>query len=488
MRGITGCKKWLWLVILSLLFFLLITAGTGGLQWTRRIPRDDVDGFVLHLEERLLFLMEKHEIPGVSLALVQDGQIVWADAFGYADLESGRVLTVDTPMRVQSISKSVTAWGVLSLYEQRLIDLDAPMARYLKDFSLPPSDFPVEEITIRRLLSHTAGLPLGDVFTIYSPTEEMPTLQEKLTQEVVLVRQPGTAFSYSNTGYNLLELLIEEVTGRDFAEYMETEILRPLGMESSSFTWSAAMTPAPPTGYALNGRPIPTYVYPERGSGGLFATAEDIARFLLASMGENPVLGKGSIDLMYTPMSDKIGIYGLVFDAYGLGHYLEILPNGALSISHGGQGTGIMTHFQAVPETGDGFVILTNSQRSWPLIASLLREWARWRGFPSVGMERILWGCWGLAGVAAMILAQSVILLGQLFTSKEIRFRWLRALAALSLFVLLLWSADQEYIFLRSVFPIHSVWLWSATLVFATALLVSALMPLVKRVRSRMQV
>jgi hypothetical protein len=147
-----------------------------------------------------------------------------------------------------------------------------------------------------------------------------------------------------------------------------------------------------------------------------------------------------------------------------------------------------MTHFQAVPETGDGFVILTNSQRSWPLIASLLREWARWRGFPSVGMERILWGCWGLAGVAAMILAQSVILLGQLFTSKEIRFRWLRALAALSLFVLLLWSADQEYIFLRSVFPIHSVWLWSATLVFATALLVSALMPLVKRVRSRMQV
>jgi len=89
MRGITGCKKWLWLVTLSLLFFLLITAGTGGLQWTRRIPRDDVDRFVLHLEERLLFLMEKHQIPGVSLALVQDGQIVWADAFGYADLESG---------------------------------------------------------------------------------------------------------------------------------------------------------------------------------------------------------------------------------------------------------------------------------------------------------------------------------------------------------------------------------------------------------------
>ena len=361
------------------------------------------------------------------------------------------------------------------------------MGAYLKNFSLPPSDFPVEEITVRRLLSHTAGLPLGDVFTIYSPTEEMPSLQEKLTQEVVLARHPGTAFSYSNTGYNLLELLIEEVTGRDFAEYMETEILRPLGMENSSFNWSAALTPAPPTGYGLDGSAVPAYVYPEKASGGLFATAEDIARFLLASMGENPVLSKDSINLMYTPTVDKIGIYSLVFDAYGFGHYLETLPNGALSVSRQPRQRYHDT-FQAVPETGDGLVILTNSQRSWPFIACLLREWARWRGFPSVGMEKILWGGWGLAGMASLILAQSAMLLAQLFTSKPIRYRWLRVLAALSLFVLLFWSANQEYLFLRSVFPIHSVWLGGAALVFAAVLLVSALWPFVKKVRRNLHV
>jgi CubicO group peptidase (beta-lactamase class C family) len=477
MRDITGRRRWLWFAILSLLFFLISAVSTGSLQWMGRIRGDSVDGFVPYLEERLQFLMKKHQIPGVSLALVYDGRIVWAEAFGYADLESGRLLMVETPMRVQSISKSVTAWGVLSLYDQGLIDLDAPAGAYLKNFSLPPSDFPVEEITVRRLLSHTAGLPLGDVFTIYSPTEEMPSLQEKLTQEVVLARHPGTAFSYSNTGYNLLELLIEEVTGRDFAEYMETEILRPLGMENSSFNWSAALTPAPPTGYGLDGSAVPAYVYPEKASGGLFATAEDIARFLLASMGENPVLSKDSINLMYTPTVDKIGIYSLVFDAYGFGHYLETLSSGMLSVSHGGQGTGIMTHFQAFPETGDGFVILTNSQRSWPFIAYLLREWARWRGFPSLGMERILWGSWGLAGIAALLLAQSVMLLTQLFTPKPLRSRWLRALAALALFALLLWSANQDYIFLRAVFPIHSVWLWGAALVFAAVLLISALSP-----------
>ena len=98
-----------------------------------------------------------------------------------------------------------------------------------------------------------------------------------------------------------------------------------------------------------------------------------------------------------------------LFDAYGCGHYLETLPNGVLSVSHAGQGSSIITHFQAVPTTGDGLVILTNSQRSWPFIAYLLRDWARWRAFPSVGMEKILWGNWGLAGIAAFTLAPSAI-------------------------------------------------------------------------------
>lgn len=138
MRDITGRRRWLWFAILSLLFFLIIAVSTGSVQWMGRIRGDSVDGFVPYLEERLQFLMKKHQIPGVSLALVYDGRIVWAEAFGYADLESGRLLMVETPMRVQSISKSITAWGVLSLYEQGLIDLDAPVGAYLKNFSLPP--------------------------------------------------------------------------------------------------------------------------------------------------------------------------------------------------------------------------------------------------------------------------------------------------------------------------------------------------------------
>lgn len=245
----------------------------------------------------------------------------------------------------------------------------------------------------------------------------MPSLKEKLTQEVVPVMEPGIAFSYSNTGYNLLELLIEEVNGQDFSEYMRMEVFQPLAMKGASFNWDSTMLPAPPTGYDLNGNPVPVYIYPEKASGGLFATAEDIAMFAMAGMGDNPVLSTESIELLYTPVEDKIGVYGLVFDAYGLGHYIEKLPNGMLSVSHGGQGSGIMTHFQAVPETGDAIVILTNSQRSWPFIASLLSDWAQWRGFPSVGMGKIIWGRYALSATIGMLIAVGFML----FTASSLR-------------------------------------------------------------------
>ena len=152
------------------------------------------------------------------------------------------------------------------------------------------------------------------------------------------------------------------------------------------------------------------YIYPEKASGGLFATAGDIALFAVAEMKGNPVLSTEHIELMYSPYSNKIGVYGMVFDGYGFGHYIETLPNGLRSVSHGGQGNGIMTHFQAVPETGDAIVILTNSQRSWPFIAYLLSAWAQWRAFPSVGMGRIIWGHYGLCAVIGMLLSASLLM------------------------------------------------------------------------------
>ncbi len=477
-----GCRMWVWFIALTLLICSLVALLSGNIQINRNIGAGaPIEEFKARMDVRIPGLMKLYGIPGCNIALVKDGEIVWIEAYGYADVSRGRVLTVDTPMSVQSITKSVTAWGVMRLVEKGQIALDAPVSQYITNWQFPQSDYPSEKITVRQLLSHTAGMSLGDFTKIYAPGEAMPSNREVLTGEAVLMREPGTGFSYSNIGFNLLELMIEEVSCQRFSEYIHTEILLPLGMESATFDIDTATMPYPPEGYNLSGKPVPVYTYPSKASGGLFATAHDIARFAVAGMKENPVLSFKSLDQMYRPESTNIGIYGLVFSGYGLGHYLETLPNGSRSVSHGGQGNGIMTHYQAVPETGDAIVILTNSQRSWPFIAYILSDWAQWRSFPFIGMGRIIWGQYGLIAIIGMLISASLLivlrLLLALYTQKRTGVRLLRIGIALLLLCALIWCAGQKYLFISSVFPMLSVWLGSAVLVFAIALFVSSVIP-----------
>lgn len=475
-------KIWVWFILLSILFSLFTAFLSGSMQIKQNMRYDaPLDEYKAHLDKRIPALMKQYKIPGCSIALVQDGEISWTEAYGYADLESERKLTVDTPMSVQSIAKSITAWGVMRLVEKDLIDLDAPVSEYLKSWEFPDSDYATEKISTRQLLSHTAGMPLGDFNKIYAPGETMPSNRVVMTEEAVLMREPGTGFSYSNVGYNLLEILIEEVTGQSFSEYIRAEILLPLGMESATFEIDKTMKPYPPTGYSLSEKPVPVYLYPSKASGGLFATAEDIASFVAAGLKENPVLSRESIEQMYQSESNKIGVYGLVFEGYGFGHYLEKLPNGLRSVSHGGQGKGIMTHFQAVPETGDAIVILTNSQRSWPFIAYVLNDWAQWRGFTSVGMGRIIWGHYLLSVVIGLLISASLLLALRMiltfYREKRIPLRLVRVGIAIILLGILIWCGFQDYLFITSVFPVLSIWLGSAIFVFSSVLLLSALLP-----------
>ncbi len=453
-----------------------------------------LEEFTARLDKRIISLMKSYDIPGVIITVITKGSPAWSKAYGYADLGAKRKMTVATVCRVESISKPVTAWGVMKLVEQGRIDLDAPAVRYLKTWEFPESNHPVEAITIRHLLSHSAGLPLGNISDRYSPEGKVPSPEESLYGYAVPFREPGT-FYYSNAGFNLLELIIEEVTGRDFDEYMENEVLLPLGMNSSSFTWSEDFDPPVPHGYDYGGNPVPVHVYPGRASGGLFSTADDIARFAAAGMPQFPgtgtaVLSDTGIRKLHKPVVDIPGYYGLVFDAYGLGYFIEIFNGGAKAVSHGGQGSGWMTDFHAVPETGDGIVIIANSQRSWPFFAHVLRDWAEWRGFSDIGMgiiipaRRILLMLMALAGIA---LAWQVWRLAGGLLSGNRRFapfaredrvvRVIEAGLSLVMAAVLAWIAGMEYFFINSVFPIASTWLGWTLLATAVILMASALIP-----------
>ncbi|MDX1753726.1 MAG: serine hydrolase domain-containing protein, partial [Salinimicrobium sediminis] len=319
------------------------------------------EDFTGSLDREIPRLMEAYNIPGVVIGLISDGKPVWKNAYGAADVEAGRNMTTDTYCRMESISKSVTAWGVMKLVEEGKIHLDTPVTRYLKTWEFPESSFDERLITPRLLLSQNAGMPLGTIGVRYSPTEEKPSLRELLSRDAVMQEEPGKHFSYSNTGFVLLELLIEEVTQRSFSEYMEQEILLPLGMQKSSFEWRPTFSPPVATGYDNSGNPIPVYVYPDKAAGGLFATLDDIMHFVIAGFqGESSgsgVLSEKSIQTIYTPQVEISGLYGEAFEYYGLGHFIDGLANGKRAVSHGGQGTGWMTQFYAVPEDKNGLVI-----------------------------------------------------------------------------------------------------------------------------------
>ncbi|MFO7882754.1 MAG: serine hydrolase domain-containing protein [Kosmotogaceae bacterium] len=452
-----------------------------------------LEELIAHLEHRIPALMDSYNIPGVAIALVEDGETAWVKAYGHADLEEGRIMTSDTYCRVQSISKSVTAWGVMKLVEQGKVDLDSPYLRYLTDWTFPDSEYPVDEITVRQLLSLSAGMPLGNVVQRFSPTDEVPSIRTVLSEEAIAFREPGTSFHYSNVSINLLELLIEEVSDRDFADYIQEEILTPLGMHHSSYKWSKDFEPPVPNGYDLKNRPVPVYVYAGRASGGLFASAEDIASFISAGMTgpyhkNHGVLKPETIEMLYMPQVEMSGFYAQAFDYYGLGHLIEILPDGTTAVSHGGQGAGIMTHFHSVPEDGRGIVILTNSQRSWPLIGYILDDWAEWAGYGSIGMGKIIWGKNILRVLVGLIfllaLWQAFRICKELYSGsrkyisplKELTLlRALQFLCSTILIAGLLWAITRPYLNITSLMPVVSVWLGYTILIAALVMLGSAL-------------
>ncbi len=451
-----------------------------------------LDYFTGQLDKKVIKLMDQYDIPGVSIAIIREGKLVRTTAYGYADLEHNRNMTLNAVYRVESISKSVTAWGVMRLVEQGLIDLDKPVREYLRDWKFPDSDYPEENITVRRLLSQTSGLPLGTIGEEYPPNSDMPDLAEYLTREVEPAREPGSGFRYSNVGYNLLELLIEEVTGRDFAGYMEEEVLIPLGMHSSVFVWDDSLYAILPTGYDLKGNPVSPYEYPARASGGLFATVEDVARFAMAGMRRpwvtaHKVLDETAIQKIYTPGVDIPGMFGIVSDSYGFGHFIETLPDGRKAVWHGGQGHGWMSHFHSVPESGDGIIILTNSQRSWPLIAGILKDWAAWSGLGAVKMARISYGIIALRILVGFVLIFSSWKLFNLICafhrgSQRLTFffrptslkRFFQGISGAGMIIILVWCIAQPYLFVSSIFPVTAVWAGIALFMLSATLILSA--------------
>lgn len=487
-RMITWQISGLWATVFLMLgLFLFVLLGC-----RPSATNGSLEAYVRQLDAKLPQSMDRYGVPGLAIALIDEGEVVWSNAYGYADIEQNQKMSTNSIFRVESISKSVTAWGVMRLVEQGHIDLDIPVETYLRSWKYPHANTLAQKITTRMLLSNSAGLSLGTIGEEYKPQSTMPTLRDFLTNEFALVADPGSSFLYSDTGFNILQLLVEEVTGRDFAEYMTSEVITPLNMPTASFEWKPSMQPRIPTGYDLSGKPVSTYVYPAQASGGLFATVEDIARFTRAELihiqQEQEILTQKGIRALYTPQVAMNGAFAAVADAYGCGHFIEVLPDGRQAVWHGGQGHGWMSHFHIIPESGDGIVILTNSQRSWPLLAEILRDWAVWSGAKQVKFSRITQANHAFLGLTGVIFLLAVWQTYRLlrgihqgsqcfapFAFESSKRRFLQAIIGFSVLAALWWANAQPYLFVSSIFPDKTIWAALALIALSTSMIASAL-------------
>lgn len=368
-----------------------------GLSFAFAQPEEPLEEFAKRLDARILRLLRRYKVPGVGVAVVHGGSVAWVKGYGLADEASAQPVTRDTVFQVASVSKPVAAWGVLRLVEQGKLELDAPVSQYLKRWQLPASEFDSSGVTIRRLLSHSAGLSVHG-YHGFEPTETLPTLEESLSgkdkvyvgpkggpTDVRVVAEPGGEFRYSGGGYTLLQLLIEEVSGHLFADFMQREVLSPLGMTRSAYEWTPEMKPLTATAYEQSGEPAPNYLFTAKAAAGLYTTPSDLAHWLAAAMpgGAGEPAGRGvlspeTLQQMLTPLDPTLTTWG-PDSSYGLGYLITTLRNGTRMISHGGDNQGWKAQVAALPEKGEGIVILANSDSAARLVHyDVFCMWSDW--------------------------------------------------------------------------------------------------------------
>jgi CubicO group peptidase (beta-lactamase class C family) len=319
--------------------------------------------------------LRSHGVPGAAVAVVRDGRVAWARGYGVADGERRTPVTTETLFQVASVSKPVAAMGALRLVEQRRLALDRP----LHVWRFPPSDHDPRGVTLRRLLSHTAGVSVQG-YPGHEPGRPLPSTAASLAGDsagagaVRLADDPGKGYWYSGGGYTVAQLAIERAVGEPFAAWMRRAVLRPLGMRSSSFDQATAGKAMTASGHDHTGRPMPPLRYAEQAAAGLYATAPDIARFFAALMpgphGEPPgrgVVSPATIRTMTTPAPATGG-------RYGLGFRLRTVADGVRMVAHDGANHGWRAIAAAFPDCGWAIAVLTNGDNGEAVVDAVMDQ------------------------------------------------------------------------------------------------------------------
>lgn len=340
--------------------------------------------------------MAHYRVPGVSVAVLHNGRIEWARGYGVQE-KAGADVTPETLFQAASVSKPVAALGALRLVEQGRLALDEDVNTKLVSWKVPPHETSGGgAVTLRGLLTHSAGLTVHG-FRGYAVGEPLPSLVQILdgakpanSAPVRVELAPGTRWRYSGGGYTVLQLLIEDVTGQPFADYMREAVLAPLGMRDSTFAQPLpeSLQPRAATGYRADGSPVPGkwHIYPEQAAAGLWTTPSDLLRFAI------------ELQEAYTGRSSKVisqqmaqQMLSVQFEDWGLGVQLSGTDE-TLRFSHSGGNEGYRCYLTAYVTRGQGAAVMTNSDAGAALYNEILRSIAaeyKWPDFQPATKQAI---------------------------------------------------------------------------------------------------
>ena len=320
-------------------------------------------------------LMDKHDVPGISIAVIKDRKLHWASGFGVKQQGKPDRVDTETMFSVGSISKVGTAVTTLRLVDQGKLDLDADVNQYLKNWKAPTSfnGKPVK-ISLTRLLSHTAGLSVHG-FADFQPGEKLPTTAQILRGKspakngaVELIIEPGTQYRYSGGGTTVVQMVLEDLLNQNFTTIAEQNLFKKLGMNRSSY-----VNPLP-SGFENiakahsswgNARALPRgyEAMPEMAASGLWTTPTDLSKILLSLMGayfgdEQAIISQRTAKKMMQPVAPS---------QFGLGPRIKTDK----IFQHGGANDSYKALFKVSLRTGNGYVVFTNGADGDELIDEL---------------------------------------------------------------------------------------------------------------------
>jgi CubicO group peptidase (beta-lactamase class C family) len=340
------------------------------------------------VDDTVAAMMKKHAIPGLSLAIVQDGAIVKATGYGLAGGEGSAPVTSATLFQAGSVSKSVAAMGALRLVESGKLSLDTDINATLKAWHLPENEFTKDnKVTLRRILSHSAGLTVHG-FGGYAVGEPVPSLVQVLdgggnSDPVRVDMIPGTKWRYSGGGYTIMQEMVVEVTGEAFPRYMRENVLDPMGMAASSYEqpMSKDFEERAAIGHLAPGKVVPGgwHVYPEMAAAGLWTTPSDLARFVIAV--QNSYAGRSSPVITQKMTQEMLSIQKA---DDGLGVF--ITGDGITRrFWHNGRDEGFDAFMTGYVERGQGAVVMINANEDSSAVRRIvdaIAEAYAWPDYP----------------------------------------------------------------------------------------------------------